>query len=74
MNKLKKLSIALIALAILLSVLMSAHVVYRYYQILESPLTSAPASVAFFLIIPYALAIIPILIAAFILLKKSKSA
>lgn len=65
----------LVAIAIILSNMMCADVAFNYASLLcsiEHKGFSAPASVAFFVIIPYAAGIIICLILAFVVNKRIK--
>ena len=75
MKKLKNLSNVFLVLAILLSDIMCAVTAYCYCDMQWSAkysLTSAPASVAFLLLIPYSAAIALCLVLAWFFHRKSK--
>ena len=69
----KKISKVFVFLAIILTIVMCVVVAYNYCSMRFRPgLTSAPAWVAFLLMIPYGMGILVCLIVAIILKKKEK--
>lgn len=70
MNKKKKISLVLVALALLVIIAMAVHTAYQYGFMLacvEFGGCSAPANVAFFTAIPYAVIVLVLLTIAHIL-------
>lgn len=68
----KTLKLVFLVVTIILSVAMVTHVAIAYVGIANDPYTSAPADIAFLLIIPYAIAICIVATVWMILSKKEK--
>lgn len=69
MNKFKKLDFIFLGGIILLIIACVIHVTVEYVKIFNNVATSAPASIAFLWIIPYAIGILTVL-AIWIIVKK----
>lgn len=65
----KKINVIFAVITALIALACIVHTAIRYYQIANDQMTSAPASVAFFLIIPYAIALIVNLVVWFLVRK-----
>ncbi len=68
----RKISKALLIISLVISHVMCAVVAYEYATLLNCRMCSAPAWVAFYLIIPYAAAIAVCVLLALILNRKHK--